>query len=1759
MNNRREIVFIDTSLTDWQTLLAGIESGVETVLIDPNTDGLKQIAAHLSLNNQLSHNSVRNPETESELAEQLSDDANSDPYDAIHILSHGSAGQLYLGSTVLNVQNLHDYQGLLQQIGAALTDTGDMLLYGCNVADGEAGEQFITALAASTGADVAASTDLTGAAALGGDWMLEANSGMIEATSADAITNSVLLYSAIDGTSMSLRKLIDDTVILNTDDLQNQTQSDFNYISNISIEKTGLFDWIPFVDYGAYDVSAALYRASLIGNIYTNFQLAAQQNDVITSELFELSFVDGKYFEDELTRIVSEYSDNANLDFDLQDLVMLFEGALGFVNVFVGNVKDVAIELFDSIDAAYKLLSSSFKAVELIKDTSLYIYENVYDQLTLSTVDSAMKSIWSVICNDIMTTDLSTNGVMNGVIEKFNTAIVNAMRDIFSNLAAEDYQRLADQTGNMLSIMESNIDINQKMEAFFDGWNFLVANGFSLEDRANILFGIDVDFWRNSESKAFNAGNVLGIIENLLKAYEIGHDIGGLTTYLDSGDEGLDYGAREIAQLAINIKWDEFFTLLTKTASDFYPAVGVTGFAVETFLNAFDTFFESRNVSLTYELGQAIDRVDTVSSAQILAFNDYQQLLGQSVQKLGADWGDDLLVLQSLPVTGGTLIGTEYNEKIIGSAYRDVINGAGGNDAIYGEAGNDRIAGDAGLDTIHGGYGQDEIYGGDDNDTLYGDQDNDTLKGEKGDDSLYGGPGNDTLYGDENNDRLLGEDGTDTLYGGSGADILHGGLNADTLFGQSGSDTFRFETGDSSGGAPDVIRDFNQGNTGSYDASEADVIDVSDIVGAAYNGGAGQDAIDLVRLKQVSDGGTTRTALQVDQDGTGNAYGWTTLAYLDGVAPGAPISIILDPNHTPQNGTVGTVDQQTTVRSQPGSWSISPGSKLVDEVDGSISFLVTRQNTSQAETAYISTTINQGYANDGDYEYWLNEPVTFAVGQDEYTVNIHINDDNHDEVIETFGLIVQSSPSQPASEYLAQATFSIIDDDLAGSSATFTPNNDLVWIDPNGGAEYFDGLAGNDTATLNLSSWSEGINTDNYSGALTFSHGSDSLRFTNVENFFVIAGSGNDNLSPGDGTNGLFGGAGNDNLYAGAGFDILDGGAGDDSFHSVYYGDFVAGGIGTDTVNFELSERTNNITINLSTGQGPGATWTGVDFVSGSLGSGNDNVTAGMQLKYINGGGGVNSLTLDYSGTLADGRTAKRIDFSRSMDSNGTNQTVVLSDDSVLKFGITYFERLNIIGTSGDDTLSANNGYNGAGGSTFYGGDGNDILTGGASTDLLDGGAGNDTFHNVGIGDTVKGGSGTDTVNFDLSTQTDGATIDLTSNSGLAAPWTGVEFATGHFGKGDDSFTATMQLNHLYDNGGNDSLTLDYSGTLADGRTAKRIDFSRSMDSNGSNQTVVLSDDSVLKFGITYFERLNIIGTSGDDTLSANNGYNGAGGSTFYGGDGNDTLIGGTGVDLLDGGAGNDNLIGGNGDDILIGSTFSSTPEIVEVDTLTGGSGRDTFVLGDLDWLGYDDQDANSNGTGDYALIKDFTRGEDTLQLHGSATQYLQQIVGQNVHLYFDKAGTEPDELIAILESQNGQALDTQSFLFIKDTDGDGVLDHEDNAILVPNADQRDTDGDGYGNIVDADLNNDMTINFADLSLMKQRFFSADADADLDGNGSVNFADLSILKSMFFKPPGDSYVDHTQDNEVITVENVTEPVNIPAIELIGVSVDPFWG
>jgi hypothetical protein len=106
--------------------------------------------------------------------------ANQKDIKALHILSHGSEGSVTLGTETLNGNNLENFNTQLKQWGKALTQNANILLYGCEVAKGEAGQNFLKRLSEITGADIAASANPTGSAELGGDWNLEVQTGPIE-------------------------------------------------------------------------------------------------------------------------------------------------------------------------------------------------------------------------------------------------------------------------------------------------------------------------------------------------------------------------------------------------------------------------------------------------------------------------------------------------------------------------------------------------------------------------------------------------------------------------------------------------------------------------------------------------------------------------------------------------------------------------------------------------------------------------------------------------------------------------------------------------------------------------------------------------------------------------------------------------------------------------------------------------------------------------------------------------------------------------------------------------------------------------------------------------------------------------------------------------------------------------------------------------------------------------------------------------------------------------------------------------------------------------------------------------------------------------------------------------------------------------------------------------------------------------------------------------------------------------------------------
>ena len=167
---RTEIAFVNLGIPEARSLVGGLLAErvagrpIEVVPIAADEDGLAVISRTLDERQ-----------------------AAGETFDAVHVFSHGQSGVVALGTSTLDADSLLRRAGEIAGWGSALSAQADLMLYGCDVAAGANGLFLIEGLAALTGADVAASDDLTGSAARGGDWLLEQHTGQIEATvAADA-------------------------------------------------------------------------------------------------------------------------------------------------------------------------------------------------------------------------------------------------------------------------------------------------------------------------------------------------------------------------------------------------------------------------------------------------------------------------------------------------------------------------------------------------------------------------------------------------------------------------------------------------------------------------------------------------------------------------------------------------------------------------------------------------------------------------------------------------------------------------------------------------------------------------------------------------------------------------------------------------------------------------------------------------------------------------------------------------------------------------------------------------------------------------------------------------------------------------------------------------------------------------------------------------------------------------------------------------------------------------------------------------------------------------------------------------------------------------------------------------------------------------------------------------------------------------------------------------------------------------------------
>ena len=252
--------------------------------------------------------------------------------------------------------------------------------------------------------------------------------------------------------------------------------------------------------------------------------------------------------------------------------------------------------------------------------------------------------------------------------------------------------------------------------------------------------------------------------------------------------------------------------------------------------------------------------------------------------------------------------------------------------------------------------------------------------------------------------------------------------------------------------------------------------------------------------------------------------------------------------------------------------------------------------------------------------------------------------------------------------------------------------------------------------------------------------------------------------------------------------------------------------------------------------------------------------------------------------------------------------------------------------------------------------------------------------------------------------------------------------------------TSAPVPHNVWFNGEGDRLFLTHSG-----EEATQVDVFSLEDPTNPILETTTDVNGLNPFGLAYaapeIDQL-IVGNELDDRLKGKEGndqiFGEAGNDRLKGNAGNDKLFGREGYDELNGGKGNDVLIGGEdsdylygkeGDDLLIGVRVESfTPGAKEVDDLTGGRGKDTFVLGDALEVYYDDGDAQTNGTYDFAVIKDFNSDDDVIRLHGSADLYSLEVVRGSTAILYTEG--QASELVGVVQNVTDLDISSDAFEF---------------------------------------------------------------------------------------------------------------------------------
>ncbi|MBF8274216.1 MAG: hypothetical protein HW380_3321, partial [Magnetococcales bacterium] len=788
--NPREIIFVDPHVRDYQTLINGVDSNAEVIILEADANGVEQIGAFLSHRTNVS---------------------------TIHIVSHGGPGSLELGSERLSTDTLDSHTRALGAWSQGMTADADILIYGCDVARGEIGEIFVAGMAQLTGRDVAASTDATGKQERGGDWVLERSSGNIQSSipmvfqnydgilAAPIVTdanrigfeNVVMGFTLYDfnshffdgdGDSLSRIKIVSlpDHGILKLGDTTVNAGDEINATDLVRLVFTPDTEWTGTTSFDWNGSDGSLFAGTNATLTLTVTASDLYSHDIVLDGSLQ-SYVQAVGTESYFWSLFSGGWRNWNPFGNDAPTVVTFSYPTTVPNHIAGYLGDAGTFIAFNADqkAAFLSVVTDLSAFATINFT--LVDDSVPGDMQVGTID-----LYDSLTEHTSTMTHGVGGVpsyANGEFTALSGDLFMQNRDGFSDDMTPGgfaFKTMVHETGHAVGMKHPHdvrseshpwdLAPNDETMLLSDDSRLFSDMSYTSAPNRYYLDGPGPGVTTYSYASRWN--DEFQLYDIRLLQYLYGDN---LTTRV--GDNVYTWDVDPRMQDAI---WDGGGT-------DLLDASNQTG---TNLLDLRPGYFSSVGIVDPYAvLASDYSRNSTLMNLEGNIYNGTNNLViafGVTIEN----------------ATGGA------NEDILnGNEVANVLTGGAGDDVLEGMAGADTLVGGVGLDTAAyrfssagvtvnlttnsgtGGDAQGDSFDSIENvtgsgldDDLTGDANVNVLRGGLGDDALDGAGGDDTLAGGNGVDTLTGGTGNDFLAGGSGGDTLHGGDGNDTLYGDGDSE-----------------------------------------------------------------------------------------------------------------------------------------------------------------------------------------------------------------------------------------------------------------------------------------------------------------------------------------------------------------------------------------------------------------------------------------------------------------------------------------------------------------------------------------------------------------------------------------------------------------------------------------------------------------------------------------------------------------------------------------------------------------------------------------------------------------------------------------------------------------------------------------------------------------------------------------------------------------------------------------------------------